>query len=67
MNSIEKMCSAVHIFDEIQKEIIPKEEISVNDDFSKIFLCADCKKIFRSKKSLKDHIKIHNGEKPYLW
>jgi len=27
----------------------------------------ECSKIFKSKKTLKDHLKIHKGEKPYSW
>jgi uncharacterized Zn-finger protein len=26
-----------------------------------------CEKIFSSKKSLKEHTRIHNDEKPYIW
>ncbi len=28
---------------------------------------SDCQKLFKSKKSLRDHIRIHKGEKPYTW
>lgn len=27
----------------------------------------DCQKVFKAKKSLVDHTRIHKGEKPYVW
>lgn len=38
-------------------------------DNLKLFACEFefCKKSFTAKKSLREHLRIHKGEKPYEW
>ena len=31
------------------------------------FECEICSKLFKAKKSLQDHVMIHNGDKNYKW
>ena len=42
-----------------------KKEIEIYIKFKCPFM--NCQKKFKSKKAMKDHIRIHNGEKPYVW
>ena len=42
-----------------------KNEIEIYIKFKCPFM--NCQKNFKSKKAMKDHIRIHNGEKPYSW
>ena len=39
----------------------------MSDSFQKKHQCEICNKVFRAKKTLKDHLMIHDGTKPLKW
>lgn len=39
----------------------------MNSSFQYVCTFEECGKSFKAKKSLIEHMRIHNGEKPYEW
>ncbi|VDL75098.1 unnamed protein product [Nippostrongylus brasiliensis] len=49
------------------RRLVSSQEVSTasSDDVLRKFKCPECGKAFKFKHHLKEHIRIHSGEKPF--
>ena len=60
-------CSSHEIMNNLSQNKLKSEDIGIKADIMLNCPFSNCQKKYKSKRTMGDHLRIHNGEKLYVW